>query len=43
MGAAGVALVALQPRGATELAGGAAVWMAVARLPLPLGVTLAVP
>jgi signal transduction histidine kinase len=37
MGAAGVALVALQPRGATVLAGGAAVWMAVARLPLPLG------
>lgn len=34
MGAAGVALVALQPRGATELAGGAAVWMALARLPL---------
>ena len=42
MGAAGVALVALQPRGATELAGGAAVWMAVARLPLRLGVVLAV-
>jgi signal transduction histidine kinase len=41
MGAAGVALVALQPRGATALAGGAAVWMAVARLPLPLGVTIA--
>jgi signal transduction histidine kinase len=40
MSAAGVALVALQPRGATELAGGAAVWMAVARLPLPLGVAL---
>jgi signal transduction histidine kinase len=37
MGAAGVALIALQPRGATALAGGAAVWMAVARLPLPLG------
>lgn len=36
MGTAGVALVALQPRGATELAGGAAVWMAVVRLPLPL-------
>ena len=32
MGAAGVALVALQPHGATELAGGAAVWVAVARL-----------
>jgi signal transduction histidine kinase len=41
MGAAGVALVALQPHGATELAGGAAVWMAIARLPLPLGVALA--
>lgn len=40
MGAAGVALVALQPRGATELAGGAAVWMAVARLPLALGIAL---
>ncbi len=40
MGAAGVALVALQPRGATVLAGGAAVWMAVARLPLPLGFSL---
>ena len=37
MGVAGVALVALQPRGATALAGGAAVWLAVARLPLPLG------
>jgi signal transduction histidine kinase len=37
MGAAGVALVALQPQGATVLAGGAAVWMAIARLPLPLG------
>jgi len=42
MGGAGVALVALQPRGATELAGGAAVWMAVARLPLPLGIALGV-
>jgi signal transduction histidine kinase len=41
MGAAGVALVALQPRGATALAGGAAVWMAIARLPLPLGISLA--
>jgi signal transduction histidine kinase len=41
MGAAGVALVALQPHGATELAGGAAVWMAIVRLPLPLGLTLA--
>jgi signal transduction histidine kinase len=41
MGAAGVALVALQPRTATVLAGGAAVWMAVARLPTPLGPVLA--
>jgi signal transduction histidine kinase len=41
MGAAGITLVALQPQGATELAGGAAVWMAVARLPLPLGAMLA--
>lgn len=41
MGAAGVALVALQPRGATELAAGAAVWMAVARLPLAAGAGLA--
>jgi signal transduction histidine kinase len=38
MGAAGVALAALQPRGATSLAAGTAVWMAVARLPPPLGV-----
>ncbi|MHB8488291.1 MAG: sensor histidine kinase [Candidatus Dormibacteria bacterium] len=40
IGAAGVALVALQPQGATELAGGAAVWMAVVRLPLRLGIPL---
>lgn len=40
IGAAGVALVALQPRAATGLAGGAAVWMAVARLPLELGIAL---
>jgi signal transduction histidine kinase len=40
MGAAGVALAALQPHGATELAGGAAVWMAVTRLPLPLAAVL---
>jgi signal transduction histidine kinase len=40
MGASGVALAALQPRGATFLAGGAAVWMGIARLPLPLGVAL---
>jgi len=31
----------LQPRGAAELACGAAVWMAIARLPLSLGVALA--
>jgi signal transduction histidine kinase len=42
MGAAGVALAALQPRGATSLAAGTAVWMAIARLPLPLGVGLGV-
>jgi signal transduction histidine kinase len=41
MGVAGVALVALQPQGATELAAGAAVWMAVARLPLPVGAAIA--
>jgi signal transduction histidine kinase len=41
MGAAGVALVALQPHGATELAGGAAVWMAVARLAAPVAAALA--
>jgi len=41
MGAAGIALVALQPKGATELAGGAAVWTAVVRLPFAPGVSLA--
>jgi signal transduction histidine kinase len=41
MGAAGVALVALQPHGATEVAGGAAVWMAVMRLPLRIGLVVA--
>src|SRR5207253_8641477 len=41
MGATGVALVALQPRGATELAGGAAVWVAVTRLPVRFGFALA--
>jgi len=40
MGGAGVALAALQPRGATELAGSAAIWMAVTRLPLMLAVAL---
>jgi signal transduction histidine kinase len=41
IGAAGVALAALQPRGAAGLAVGGAVWMAVARLPLALAITLA--
>jgi signal transduction histidine kinase len=41
MGAAGVALVALQPRGTTALAVGAAVWMAVTRLGAPAGFVLA--
>lgn len=40
IGAAGVALAGLQPQGAAELAGGAAVWMAAARLPLATGVAL---
>jgi hypothetical protein len=40
VGAAGVALAALQPRGATGLAASAAVWMAIARLPLRTGVTV---
>jgi signal transduction histidine kinase len=40
MGAAGVALVALQPQGASGLAGGAAVWMALVGLPLVLGLPL---
>jgi len=38
MGAAAVALVALQPHGATELAAGGTVWMAVARLPAAIGI-----
>lgn len=41
MGTAGIALVALQPTGATALAGGAAVWLAVTRLPFNLGASLA--
>ncbi|HEY7891187.1 MAG TPA: histidine kinase [Solirubrobacteraceae bacterium] len=40
MGVAGVALAALQPRGAAGLAVGAAVWMALARLPLMLAIVL---
>lgn len=42
MGLAAVGLVALQPRGATGLAVGAAVWMAMARLPLRVGLVLGV-
>jgi signal transduction histidine kinase len=41
MGASGVAIAALQPRSATGLAGAAAVWMAMARLPLGPGVAIA--
>jgi signal transduction histidine kinase len=41
IGAAGIALTALQPRASTGLAGGAAVWIAVARLPLVPGVIIA--
>jgi signal transduction histidine kinase len=41
MGAAGAALVALQPHGATELGAGAAVWMAVTRLPSVPGAAVA--
>jgi signal transduction histidine kinase len=40
MGSAGVTLSALQPRGASGLAVGAAVWMAVTRLPLSAGLGL---
>jgi signal transduction histidine kinase len=40
MGAGGVALAALQTRGPTGLAGSAAVWMAVARLPDVLAIAL---
>jgi signal transduction histidine kinase len=40
MGAAGIALVALQPHGATTLGGGAAVWMALTRLPLVMGLVV---
>jgi signal transduction histidine kinase len=40
MGAAGVALSALQPHDATELAAGTSVWIAVARLPFLPGVGL---
>jgi len=40
IGGAGVALAALQPRGATDLAGSAAIWLAVVRLPLLLAFAL---
>ncbi len=40
MGAAGVALAASQPRGAAGLAVGAAVWMALVRLPVVLAIML---
>jgi signal transduction histidine kinase len=40
MGAAGVALAALQPHGPAGLAVGAAVWMAVARLPMAFAIVL---
>jgi signal transduction histidine kinase len=42
MGVAALGLVLLQPRGATGLAVGATVWMAVTRLPSELGVGVAV-
>jgi signal transduction histidine kinase len=42
IGVAGVGLVALQPRGATDLAAGAAVWMAMTRLQLAVGLVLSV-
>lgn len=41
MGAAGVALGSLQPKGATEVAAAVAVWMAVGRLPSGLGIAIA--
>jgi len=41
MGAAGVVLAGLQPRGATQIAAGVTVFMAIARLPLVAAVALA--
>ncbi len=41
MALSGVAIAALQPRSATDLAAGAAVWMSVARLPLAPGIATA--
>jgi signal transduction histidine kinase len=40
MGAAGVAVAAFHPRGATGIAAAVAVWMALTRLPLPLGLAV---
>jgi signal transduction histidine kinase len=40
MGAAGVALAALQPRSASEIGAAAAVWMALARLPVASGAAI---
>jgi signal transduction histidine kinase len=40
MGGAGIALQALQPKAATGIAGAAAVWMAVARLPFAVGASV---
>lgn len=42
MGAGGIVLAGLEPRGATQIAAGVAVFMAMARLPLVAGVVLAV-
>ena len=42
IGAAGVVLVALQPRGATSIVGAAAVWLAAVRLREPLDLAVAV-
>jgi signal transduction histidine kinase len=41
MAAAGATMSWLQPQGATDLAAGAAAWMAITRLPLGVGVTVA--
>jgi signal transduction histidine kinase len=40
MGAAGVAIAGLQPKGATEVAAGVAVFMAITRLPFNTGVAM---
>jgi signal transduction histidine kinase len=42
MGAAGVAIAGLQPKGATEVAAGVAVFMAITRLPFNAGVAIGV-